>query len=271
MTNLPVTNGIPLPQLEKLQKATLVCPLCSAPVSVRGLRPRPDPGLPLEHWDVIFTCSACGLLTTFDSQHFSARLLNAIPGTQWAAQLRRYYQRAPVEKVAHEQQATGYHFFSVFVISFLTWIVLTSSLNLIDLVWGGAASLIVAWFSYRLFAFELPRWITSPRRWLAFLALLVELARQLIKQNISLSLRVLKPTLRIQPGIVAVPTKLRDDVALTLLGSLMTLTPDTVTIDIDQKNGIFYMHWIDVQASDPEEIYALIAADFEERLIRWLQ
>jgi len=74
----------------------------------------------------------------------------------------------------------------------------------------------------------------------------------------------------IRPGIVAVPTRLHSDVQLTLLGSLMSLTPDTVTMDIDQERGIIYVHWIDVQTTDPQEARKLISQSLEEKIIGWL-
>jgi multicomponent Na+:H+ antiporter subunit E len=237
----------------------------------RGLRPKPDPGQPVEHWDVVFTCPACGLLTTFDIANLSPALLSSIHGTHWATQLRLYDRGAPLRALAHERQATGFNLFSVFVISFLTWLILTGSLDAVDLLWGAIASFVVARFSYRLVALDLPRWVFLPRRWPAFFSLLLAVTWQLVKQNIALSIRVLRPTLAVRPGIVAVPTMLRDDIALTLLGSLITLTPDTVTVDIDQRNGLIFVHWIDVKASAPEEVRALIAADFEEKLIRLLK
>jgi multicomponent Na+:H+ antiporter subunit E len=129
----------------------------------------------------------------------------------------------------------------------------------------------VARFSYRLAAFDPLTWISAPRRWPALAALLWELTWQLVKQNITLSIRVLRPRLSIRPGIVAVPTSVRDDVALTLLGSLITLTPDTVVVDIDQQNGLMYVHWIDVQTTEPEAVRELVAAGFEKRVIRLLE
>ncbi|RPI92923.1 MAG: hypothetical protein EHM39_13250, partial [Chloroflexi bacterium] len=56
------------------------------------------------------------------------------------------------------------------------------------------------------------------------------------------------------------------DVALTLLGSLSTLTPDTVTVDIDERRGVIYVHWIDVRTTDPEEAYRLISARLEQKI-----
>ena len=262
---------VPSQTQAKLQSTSLVCPLCSASIPARGLRPKAGPDPSEQHWEIVYTCPACGLISTFDIDQLSLRLLRSIQGTQWSTLLRQYHTQPSMEEVAQERQATPYHFFSVFVISYLTWIVLTGSFGLINLLWGVAASLVVARFAYRLVAFNLPRWVTSPRRWLAFFSLMFELARQLVVQNISLSIRVLRPDLPIRPGIVAVPTRLRSDIELTLLGSLITLTPDTVVVDIDQKNGLIYVHWIDVQASAPEEVRRRISASFEEKIIRWLQ
>ena len=235
----------------------------------RGLRPRAVAGRePV--WELAFTCPACGLTTAFDATRVTAERLAALGGSGWAAELRQVRWHPPETGLPQAREATPSHFVAVLVVSFLTWLVLTFSLAPGDLLWGLAVSLVVARFSYRLVAFDLPAWVLQPRRWLYFADLLWEFTRQIIAQNVSLSLRVLRPSLPIRPGIVAVPTRVRGEVNLTLLGSLMSLTPDTVTIDIDQARSLVYMHWIDVQTTDPEQARQLISADLEDRLIRWL-
>ncbi len=255
----------------KLQATSLVCPLCSARAPVRGARPRAGPEAPIEQWDAVFICPACGLISSFNLERLSPALLKSLQGTQWAAQLRSHEQAPATRELTHEREANRAHFVSALVISFLIWFVLTGSFNPVDLLWGVVAAFVVARFSYKLAAFDLLSWLASPRRWPAMLSLLWELGRQLLIQNITLSIRVLRPRLDIRPGIVAVPTALRDNVGLTLLGSLITLTPDTVVVDIDQQQGLFYVHWIDVRASEPEAVRELVSADFEERVIRVLQ
>lgn len=184
----------------------------------------------------------------------------------------RYFQwTGQTERLPQERAARPKHFAAAVLISFVTWLILTSSLAPLDVLWGFAVSLIVARFSYRLSAFGLPQWMRDPRRWIPFGRLLIEFNRQLIVQNISLSLRVLQPRLRIRPGIVAVPTRLRDDVGLTVLGGLMSLTPDTVTLEIDRARGVIYVHWIDVQTTDPEQARRLISADLEQQITAWLK
>lgn len=236
----------------------------------RGLRQRRLANAAEPRWEVAYVCPACGLTTAFDIERLSPERVAALTGTAWASELRQARWLQHTDAPPQARAATPHHFVSVLVISCLTWLVLTGSFQPMDLAWGLAVCLIVARLSYRLVAFDLPRWMRHPRRWLYFLDLLVEFTRQIIQQNISLSLRVLRPSLPIRPGIVAVPTRLRGDVNLTLLGSLMTLTPDTVTVDIDQTRGLMYVHWIDVKTTDPEQARLLISAGLEDRLIRWL-
>jgi multicomponent Na+:H+ antiporter subunit E len=254
-----------------LARSALVCPLCGGAAPARGLRARNCPPPSTEVlWQVVFTCPSCGLISAFDAEKTSPRQLRAFHGSSWRQELSQFKWSSPLEEIAHEREATPHHFLGVFVISFLVWLTLTGSFNPVELLWGLAVSLAIARFSYRLVAFNLPRWIFRPRRWLPFLDLLIEFNRQLIIQNVTLSLRVLRPGLPIRPGIVAVPTKLRQDVNLTILGALMTLTPDTVAIDFDSRDGLIYVHWIDVKSTDPEEARRLISEDLEERIIRWL-
>lgn len=63
----------------------------------------------------------------------------------------------------------------------------------------------------------------------------------------------------------AIPTALRDGVPLTILGSLMTLPSDTVTMDIDPDQGLVYVYWIEVRTTDQSEAQRMIAAGLEEK------
>lgn len=191
-------------------------------------------------------------------------------GSAWATELRQFQQTLRVDQPSYVRQVTPRQLVGTFLVAFLAWMLFIGNFNPPEVAWGVVVSLVVARLTYRFAAVDLPAWMLHPRRWLALTLLLIEFARQIVVQNITLSIRVLRPSLPIRPGIVAVPTTLRDDVALTLLGSLMTLTPDTVTMDIDQKRGMIYVHWIDVQTTDPAETQRLLLASLEEKITRWL-
>jgi len=250
-------------------RAVIICPLCGDRVPARGLRPQAFPARGEAHWQLAFTCPACGLITAFNAESLSLEQLRTRQGSAWAARLRRYAEGIP-DSLRYTLRAGARQFAGTLIVAFATWLLLTGSLAPLDLAWGLIASLVVAAFAYRFAAIGLPGWFLSPRRWLAFGALLVEFTRQLVVQNFTLAARVLRPGLPIHPGIIAVPTALVDDVALTLLGSLVTLTPDTIVLDIDQRRGILYVHWIDVKTTDPVEAREMISASLEEKIARWL-
>jgi multicomponent Na+:H+ antiporter subunit E len=89
-----------------------------------------------------------------------------------------------------------------------------------------------------------------------------------IKANIDVAYRVLHPSLPINPGIIKIKTNLKSDTALTFLANSITLTPGTMTVDIDGDNGILYIHWIDVKAKETEAATQTISERFEKVLAK---
>jgi multicomponent Na+:H+ antiporter subunit E len=254
----------------RVYDTTIVCPLCGSAAPATGLRRRPVEESAETPWQLIFACSMCGLLTPFNIKGISLKQLRAFHGSPWATELRYFQHDIRRGQLRYERRATPRHFVGVFLVSFCTWMALIGNFNPSEMLWGAAVSLVIARFTYRFLLFDFWGWMGNPNRWLELVKLLIEFNRQIIVQNVSLALRVFRPDMSIRPGIVAIPTRLRSDVQLTLLGSLMSLTPDTVTMDIDQERGIIYVHWIDVQTTDPQEARKLISQSLEEKIIGWL-
>jgi len=84
--------------------------------------------------------------------------------------------------------------------------------------------------------------------------------------NVHVAYIVLHPSLPIKPGIVKIKTKLKNDSALTLLANSITLTPGTLTIDVNKNKGDLYIHWIDVTTTDSIEATNRIGGRFEKTL-----
>ncbi|HDQ14664.1 MAG TPA: Na+/H+ antiporter subunit D [Sediminispirochaeta sp.] len=140
------------------------------------------------------------------------------------------------------------------------WLLLTGSFAAEELIVGGfvlALSLILFRRYYELFGglrFSLKALALLP----AYLILFVW---ELIKSNIDVASRVLRPSLPINPGIVKVKTDLKSDVGKLVLANSITLTPGTLTIDVD--DDFLYIHWIDVKDSSPEAAQTRISRRFE--------
>ena len=70
----------------------------------------------------------------------------------------------------------------------------------------------------------------------------------------------------INPGIVKMPTGLKTDLGITLLADSITLTPGTLSVDIDEKNNDLYIHWINVTTLKPTTYH--ICANFPQWIRR---
>ena len=89
--------------------------------------------------------------------------------------------------------------------------------------------------------------MVNPRRWFTFIAYLFPFLFAMAKANVDVAYRVI--TGRINPAIVKINPNLKNDLSLTILANSITLTPGTLSVDVDQKTNDLYVHWINV---DPE-------------------
>ncbi|MTI42659.1 multisubunit sodium/proton antiporter, MrpE subunit (TC 2.A.63.1) [Roseibium hamelinense] len=76
---------------------------------------------------------------------------------------------------------------------------------------------------------------------------------------------VLRPKIELQPGIIAFPLTVDRDFEITMLASLITLTPGTLSVDVSEDRKTLYVHCIDVP--DPDETIADIKNGFERKIL----
>ena len=85
---------------------------------------------------------------------------------------------------------------------------------------------------------------TNPKRWFAFLAYLFPFFGAMAKANLNVAKLVI--TGKINPGIVRIKPELKNKFAVTMLANSITLTPGTLTVDVDEETNDLYVHWIDI-------------------------
>jgi multicomponent Na+:H+ antiporter subunit E len=90
----------------------------------------------------------------------------------------------------------------------------------------------------------------NPVRWLYFLIYLFPFLLAMAKANVDVAYRVI--TGRINPGIVKISPHLKTDLGITMLANSITLTPGTLSVDIDERENALYIHWINVKDDEPE-------------------
>jgi len=154
----------------------------------------------------------------------------------------------------------------LFFVALIVWCILSWLPDCQHLIVGVFIAAFVAIMTGDLFI-RRPELLKHPLRyWYFFFYYLPVFLWECLKANIDVAYRVLHPKLPIKPGIVKVKTHLKTDTALTFLANSITLTPGTMSVDIDRDNGILYVHWINVRAKDCEGATKYIVRRFEKIL-----
>ena len=148
---------------------------------------------------------------------------------------------------------------------FLLRIVLTSTVFWQELLAGLIFSAIVAALTYSLFN-EKGMGNLSPRRIAYALGYAPFFLWEVVKANFDVAYRVLHPSMPIRPGIVEIHTDMRTDIGKLGLANSITLTPGTLTMDVDGDR--MFIHWINVETEDVKEASDEIAKKFEKYLRR---
>lgn len=155
----------------------------------------------------------------------------------------------------------------LFILAFLIWAFLTWPLDLQHAIVGILICAFVSYVTGDMFT-KRPHVFKSINRYLWFLYYIPLFIWECIKANLDVAYRVGHPDLPIKPGIVKVKTTLKSDTALTFLANSITLTPGTMSVDIDPENGFLYIHWINVREEDVQKATGLIVKKFENILKR---
>ena len=90
--------------------------------------------------------------------------------------------------------------------------------------------------------------------------------REVLVSTARLTALVLRPNLSIQPRFVDVPLDLRGDFPRFLFACLITMTPGTLSVGLNDKENILVVHLID--AADPDAAVREIKDVLEKPLIR---
>ena len=89
----------------------------------------------------------------------------------------------------------------------------------------------------------------SPARWPVALAYLMgPFFIAMARANLDVAYRVI--TGKIRPGITRISPGLRTDAALTALANSITLTPGTLTVDVDPETKDLFVHQINIKEGD---------------------
>ncbi len=141
----------------------------------------------------------------------------------------------------------------------LAWVVLTGRYTLAQLCIGFLLGYLVLWMLSPI--------NTSThyfRRTVKIIALMLYFMMELAKSNLRVAYDIITPRHRMRPAILAVPLDLESDMGITLLATLITLTPGTLSLDVSTDRRTLYVH--DMYIDTPEIAIRKIKHGFERRI-----
>ncbi|WP_349433456.1 Na+/H+ antiporter subunit E [Pararhizobium sp. A13] len=141
----------------------------------------------------------------------------------------------------------------------LVWAVVTGSFTLHNLVLG----FVVGALSLLLVREQLPASLHRARP-VKVLLLAGLFLKELTLSAIKVAFMVLRPNMRLRPGIFAFPLTITRDFEITLLANLITLTPGTLSVDVSDDRKTLYVHALDCH--DPAAERRAISTGFERRI-----
>lgn len=142
----------------------------------------------------------------------------------------------------------------------LIWMIMWGTNTLIDFFIGYVVGLFLLFFLRRF----LPT-VFYFRRAYAGVKLILIFIKELILANIDVVRIILRPKMDINPGIIAVPTSLKTQWEITLLASLISLTPGTLSMTFSDDNRLIFVHSIHIE--DRDETIREIIDTFEKAIM----
>lgn len=134
------------------------------------------------------------------------------------------------------------------------WIFFTGEISIPQIIWSlvvGAAILPLAWPLLDLH--ESVPLAKLLRRTFGFAYAFVTLfIPDALRSSIDVAKRIIVPVIPMAPGVVAVPLRLSGPAEALALNNHIVLTPGQFIVDIDEANGMIYIHALD--ARDPQKI-----------------
>lgn len=141
----------------------------------------------------------------------------------------------------------------------LAWVALTGQFTPVNLVAGFGLRYLLLWL------------VRPARETAGYFRKIVQVVsffffflHELLIANLRVAYHVIRPSLTMRPGVVAIPLDLKSDAEITLLANLITLTPGSLSLDVSTDRRVLYVHAMYID--DVETFRHEIKEGFERRV-----
>ncbi len=141
----------------------------------------------------------------------------------------------------------------------LLWLLLANSISAGQLVLGAFLAWLIPWFSQGFWPEAL-----QMRKPLVLIKFILLVLWDIVIANVILAVRILGPMQKLQPAFMRVPLDIEHEFTITLLASTISLTPGTVSADLNMEERYLLVHSLHV--TDIEAAIADIKQRYEAPL-----
>ena len=122
------------------------------------------------------------------------------------------------------------------ILLFVLWFVLNGRITLEITLWGVFVVALIYFFLCKFTSFSMKKDKKFCRKFLLIIAYFGVLLKEIFVSNINIVKVILRPHKTPVPEIVHMYIDIKSDFIKTLLANSITLTPGTITIDLDENN-----------------------------------
>lgn len=91
--------------------------------------------------------------------------------------------------------------------------------------------------------------------------------KELFVASIEIAWAVITPKPRLETGLIAIPLDVKTDLEITILATLISLTPGTLSLDVSKDRETLFVHAVFIKEGDIDALVNQIKFGFEKRLL----
>jgi len=142
----------------------------------------------------------------------------------------------------------------------VVWVLLNSSASLGQIVLGIFLAFALVWAAKSLRPLR-----AHPKRVMVALRLLVVVARDIVRSNIAVGRIIWVPNQKMVSGFMDIPLDIRDPHGLAVLACILTYTPGSVWVQLNEAGDSLHLHVLDLK--DEAEWIDLVKNRYERHLM----
>lgn len=85
--------------------------------------------------------------------------------------------------------------------------------------------------------------------------------------NIKVAYDIITPGYKMQPTVIALPLTVKTDIEITLLATIITLTPGSLSLDVSEDKKILYVHALYLKDNDAAKFKTELKDGFERKIL----